>query len=249
VGYRLGSFEFGRTFRPESGAVRRVRTFVRGNASDARDGRILSRFVGPGFGMDALWNSFVRMELNFERLRGDARLHDRFFLAPQLQIQPGKVLNRITITGSFGDQVDFQNDRDATGGDLTASMDLRPTDRLRLTSSYRRRWLNVDAGDAGNGRLLTAEIPRIRAVYTFNARTWLRLIGEWSDVTRRPELWTFEVDARSGGFGGSAVFAYKLNWQTVLFLGYADERELDDEEDYLPSERQGFFKISYAFRG
>jgi hypothetical protein len=121
---------------------------------------------------------------------------------------------------------------------------------LRLTAAYRRRWLDVDAGAAGSGRLLTAQIPRLRAVYTFNSRTWLRLIGEWSGVERRPELWTFEVAPKSGNFGASSVFAYKLNWQTVLYLGYSDLHEMDDAgAQWHPSEKQGFFKISYAFRG
>jgi hypothetical protein len=200
--------------------------------------------------MDALWNSFVRLEFDFEEARGSEKLHERFYLAPQLEIQPGKVLNRITVTGTFGDQIDFANDRDATGGDLQATLELVPTDRLRLTTSYRRRWLDVDAGGtAGHGRLLTAQIPRLRAVYTFDSRTWLRVIGEWSDVRRHPERWTSEVAARSGDFGGSAVFAFKLDWQTVLYLGYSDLRQMDGEENWQPTERQGFFKISYAFRG
>lgn len=249
VGYRLGRFDSGRTFRPASGAVRRVRLFLQGEASDSRHGDKLSRWIGPGFGMDALWNSFLRMEFNFDQVRGDALLHDRFYVHPQLEVRPGKVLNQILVSGSFGDQVDFSNDRDATGGTIDATVDLRPTERLRLTTTYRRRWLNVDAGAAGSGRLLTAQIPRVRAVYTFNSRSWLRLIGEWSDVDRHPDLWTFPVEAKSGDFGGSAVFAYKLNWQTVFFLGYSDVRELDTQEDLQPVERQGFFKLSYAFRG
>jgi hypothetical protein len=189
------------------------------------------------------------MEFNFDEVRASEALHRRFFVRPTLQMRPGKVLNQINLTGSFGDQIDLANDRDATGGDLTASVDLRPTERLRLTTWYRRRWLNVDAGTAGSGRLLTAQIPRLRAVYTFDARSWLRLIGEWNEVERRPELWTFSVDSRSGNFGGSAVFAFKLNWQTVLFAGYSDFRLLDGDDDLQEAERQGFLKLSYAFRG
>jgi hypothetical protein len=249
VGYRSGRIDTGRTLRPKSGPVRRLRLFLQGEASDDRDGVTLTRWIGPGFGMDALWNSFVRVEFNRDEVRGQENLHQRFFVAPQLEIRPGKIINDLIMSGSFGDQIDFDNDRDATGGDLQASVDLRPTDRLRVTMSYRRRWLNVDAGTAGKGRLFTAKIPRVRAVYTFSSRAWLRLIGEWSDVDFRPELWTFAVDPKSGDFGGSAVFAYKLNWQTVLFLGYSDARSLDDGGVMRPAEKQGFFKLSYAFRG
>ena len=116
-----------------------------------------------------------------------------------------------------------------------------------MTTSYRRRWLDVD-DRPWTGRLLTAQIPRVRAVYTFNSRSWLRLIGEWNNVDRHPSL---HVRGRfeERRFRRSAVFAYKLNWQTVLFLGYLDGRQLDGGDKLQAVERQGFFKISYAFRG
>ena len=47
---------------------------------------------------------------------------------------------------------------------------------------------------------------------------------------------------------GSALFSYKLNWQTVLFLGYSDDRALTPEERLAPIGRALFFKISYAFQ-
>ena len=96
--------------------------------------------------------------------------------------------------------------------------------------------------------LLARLLARLRAVYTFNAKSWLRLIGEWQTIDRDPALYDFEVAATSGDFAGSAVFAYKLNWQTVFFLGVGDERTQDPNGDLQPLGRQAFFKISYAFQ-
>jgi hypothetical protein len=57
------------------------------------------------------------------------------------------------------------------------------------------------------------------------------------------------VDAREQSLDLSGLFAYKLNWQTVLFVGYGDVRELtDDEQRLAPSDRQFFVKLSYAFQ-
>ena len=103
--------------------------------------------------------------------------------------------------------------------------------------------------EAGNrGRLFTAEVSRLLAVYTFNSRSWLRAIGQWVATERDPSLWTDEVEARSGNFGGSLTFAYKLNWQTVLYVGYSDLRELDDRDRLRQTSRQAFFKLSYALQ-
>ena len=44
------------------------------------------------------------------------------------------------------------------------------------------------------------------------------------------------------------LVAYKINWQSVLFVGYGDERSLDDEARLRPASRQFFIKLSYALQ-
>lgn len=70
-----------------------------------------------------------------------------------------------------------------------------------------------------------------------------------NQVRRDPSLWIQAVVARDGSFAGSALFSYKLNWQSVLFVGYGDARALDEVNDtLLPTGRQFFVKVSYAFQ-
>ena len=54
--------------------------------------------------------------------------------------------------------------------------------------------------------------------------------------------------AHDGFFSGSALFAYKINWQSVMFIGYGDDRELSDIRRLDPLDRQFFVKLSYAFQ-
>jgi hypothetical protein len=56
------------------------------------------------------------------------------------------------------------------------------------------------------------------------------------------------VRARDAAFTASALFAYKLYWQTVLFVGYGDDRALAETDTLEPASRQFFAKISYAFQ-
>ncbi len=170
-------------------------------------------------------------------------------MRPTIVIRPGKVVSQISLRGAFGDEIDFANDRLGEGATVRLSANIRPSDHLELALNADRRWLDVATEEGLGGRLFTADVARLRATYTFTARSWLRLIGQWVTTDRDPRLYTFEVDDESGSFGGSAVFAYKLNWQTVLFVGYGDNRELDDLDRLEPSDRQAFFKISYAFQG
>ena len=105
--------------------------------------------------------------------------------------------------------------------------------------------------DGRSGRLFDAEVAQLQSTYTFNAKSWLRLIAQWRSTERRPDLYDEPEDYSplSEAFTSSLVFAYKLNWQTVLYLGYGDSRELDDFDNLEPSGREAFVKVSYAFQG
>ena len=132
-------------------------------------------------------------------------------------------------------------------------MTARPTDHLELQFNGDRRWLDVSGG-----RLFTAQVERLKTTYTFSARMFLRVIGQYVETRRDPSLYKFSVSKRTGAFDGSALFSYKLNWQTVFFLGYGDSRLLlpaadgsgqNARYDLVRASRQFFLKISYAFQG
>ena len=250
VGFRSGYGELGRTFRWQDRAIRRLRTFGWLDYQSDLDGRILQRQAVAGFGLDAPLNSFARLEVATLDLRSGAELFRVRQLRPTFEIRPGKVFSRFYFQGNFGEQVDFANDREGDGGTVRLEADLLPGDHLALSLSLHRRWLDVDDPALGSGRLFTSEVARLKSVYTLNARSWLRLIGQWVETERDPALYRDEVAARAAGLSGSLTFAYKLNWQTVLYVGYSDLQELEPERDTLePASRELFLKVSYAFRG
>jgi hypothetical protein len=251
VGYRFLYTEGGRTFRPVGKPVSRLRLFAYADRSETQDGELLLQEFAPGFGMDAIWNSFTRFEFVFDEVVNQGRSFDRFQFRPEIEIRPGKIVQQVTLRAVYGDDVDFANNRPGDGWQATLTADFQPTDHLKLGLSAARRILDVDTSEAGaaiSGRLFTADLARLRAVYNFSARTWLRLIGEWAEIERDPGLYTFDVRPESSDFSGSAVFAYKLNWQTLIFLGFGDERTSSPDGRLEPLGRQVFFKISYAFQ-
>ncbi|MEZ5312677.1 MAG: DUF5916 domain-containing protein [Thermoanaerobaculia bacterium] len=251
VGYRQAYVEGGRTLRWTDRPVRRLRMFLWGERFEDLDGELISQEAVAGFGMDATWNSFLRLELFTDEIANGGRTFRRFQVRPQVEVRPGKVVQSIALFGFYGDDVDFAGNRAATGfrGELRA--ELQPTDHLNLSLTGARRTLDLDEG--GSGRLFTADVARLRAVYNFNARSWLRLIGEWQEIERDPSLYEFEVDARQASLGTSALFAFKLNWQTVLFVGVGEESQLEEPTPFVRHEletsgREVFVKLSYAFQ-
>jgi hypothetical protein len=249
VGYRQTFAEGGYTFRPQSGLLRRLRAFAFVDRTNERDGDLVFRQVSLGTGMDGRWNSFVRLRYMNERVRAADKVLPRQQLVYTLQVSPSQKIARVDLEGFVGEEVDFANARTGTGGNVIVRATLRPTNHLELALNENWRWLNVTDGAGVKGRLFMARVDRLRATYTFTSRLFVRAIGQYVETERQPALYTTAVDAKSASFGGSALFAYKLNWQTVLFVGYGDNRTFLERTDSLErADRQFFVKLSYAFQ-
>ena len=164
------------------------------------------------------------------------------------QFSPSRRVSIVAVNGTLGEDIDFVNARPARGVTVNLNATLQPTDHLALDLIENTRWLNVDGPSSSDARLFTQQVSRLKGTYTFTARLFVRVIGQYVATTNDPSLFNTKVDVRSGTFGGSALFAYKLNWQSVMFIGYGDDRELTDRDQLVKAGRQVFVKLSYAFQ-
>jgi len=244
VGYREVNGEGGWTLRP-TGFFRRVRPAVVVDEQRDRAGELIFRQVLPGVNLDARWNMFMRAQLANDRVRSGAQTFDRRQLLYSVQISPTRRIAQVAADGYVGEEVDFANSRLGQGATVNLTFMLNPTDHLELAINQNQRWLDVET-DTASGRLFTARVTRVRGTYTFTARLFARLIGQYVSTENDPSLYLTPVAARSGVFSGSALLAYKVNWQSVLFVGYGDDRELTNQNQLHPASRQIFVKISYA---
>lgn len=249
VGFRAGRYALYRNFYPQQGLFRRVSPYAVVRYIESPDGDLLRRQTNPGIQVQGQRNMAAGLDFAVrEKLRVGNQVLERSDVNYYFQFDPGRRFSRIGISGALGDSVDFANVRVGQGGSLTLFSTVKPTDHLALDFNAERQWLDINAGGGQEGRLFTAQIERLKATYNFTARSFLRVIGEYLDVNRDPSLYTFPVRTDSGTFAGSALFAYQINWQTVLFVGYADDRLQDNFGDLQPADRLVFVKVSYAFQ-
>jgi hypothetical protein len=252
VGFRAGRYALYRNYYPQQGLFRRVSPYAVVRYIESPGGDLLRRQTNPGIQVQGQRNMAAGLDFAVrEKLRVGNQVLERSDVNYYFQFDPGRRFSRIGVSGALGDSVDFANVRVGQGGSLALFGTVKPTDHLALDFNVERQWLDVNSGGAGGGRkgrLFTAQIERLKATYNFTARSFLRVIGEYLDVNRDPGLYTFPVRAQSGSFAGSALFAYQINWQTVLFVGYADDRLQDNFGDLQPADRLVFVKISYAFQ-
>lgn len=253
VGYRAAFGETGYTFRPEENFFTRIRTFLFGERVEDMDRNLLNSYISLGAGADGGLSSFMRARYAVERVRSGDEVFPRNRVFLTLQSNPSQAVSNVFIDAFFGQDVDFANSRAGHGGSVALRASLRPTDRLELNVSANRRWVDVAPDGGDERRLFTAQVYQLRSTYAFTARAYVRLIGQYVFTDRNPALYTYEIAPHDKSFSGTALFTYKLNWQSVMFVGYGDERALDntvfDDDTGLDKvSRQWFLKLSYAFQ-
>jgi hypothetical protein len=248
VGYRSGQATAGWNFYPE-GLVTQARPHVVYAYSQDRAGALLQRRVEPGLFVLGRRNlqAFASLLVLTERT-GDALLSTTS-VGFGAQVDPSRAFTRFGMEGTVGEAVDLANVQVGHGADLALFATVRPHPRLTLDLLAARRWLDVPLPEGGgDGRLFTADVLRAKAFVHFSSRAYLRLVGQWVGTTSDPSLHPYPVDDEEGGLEGSVLFTYKINWQTALYVGYGDERALDERDELRRTSRQLFAKVSYAFQ-
>ncbi len=232
-------FEFGGHLYPKSGFASFIRPFVGVGKESAWRGGSAGFYLEGKYGING-WIGFHPAEQ--DRVRGVFTRHYKF-TEVHMKATPSMALPTITLDGTFGERVDYMNARVGRGGSFTLTSSIRPTTHLELAASVNREWLNV-----GAGQLYAADIDRLKAIYVFNARSLMRIVAQRSNVDRAAWLYNQVVSPRDGDLTLSALYGYRVNWQTTFFIGYGDFRLLDETERLLPNHRSVFMKASYAFQ-
>ena len=120
---------------------------------------------------------------------------------------------------------------------------------INASINYNYSHLDVD-----DGRLFTAHQSDIRLSYQFSMRSKLKLVVQYTDIARDVNLYTEEdpddlPDAQDRFFSSQLIYSYKINPQTLFFLGYSDGGYQDDSLAQLTrDERSVFTKFSYAWQ-
>lgn len=235
TGYRDVQAGGGLRFYPE-GMIR----FWRPSVSVARqvdsDNNTLFESVSAGVEGVGVKNTNFFLGVNpRERVLFRGQVFEQSYVEYFLQFDPFRRIPRVTISGRFGESIDFGSRRVGDVNSISLGTTVRPHDRLDLRIDTSRETLDINGS-----RLYTALIERLRVQYSFSAKSLLRVIGSY--VTNE------SGSAKGGSFLGSVLYSYKLNWQTVLFVGYGDNRALASGNDLEPTDRSVFFKVSYAYQ-
>ena len=152
-----------------------------------------------------------------------------------------------SLKGNFGDAVDYDNQRP---GKLFR---IAPGITLDLGRHFHVQIDNtIERLDAGGGRLYRANLAQMRLVYQFSVRTFVRAIVQHTDVKRAvalydPLLNPDGVEARERDVLTQLLYSYKINPQTLIYVGYSDTRDNEHDVSLEQRDRRVFVKIGYAW--
>jgi hypothetical protein len=247
VGYRLLRGNLNYAFYPKSGFFSQILPTVYGGNFWERNGRGIGGHFMPGVEFSGKGGLNGGLYYDYETDRVNGVYFHRSLEEFYVSATPSRVLSRVSFEAHCGQQLDYANTRVGHGGDVNGSFTVRPMDRLSIDFSADHQWQDSRRG-VHQGRLYTADVARLKGVFTFSARSFLRAIVQWSGVNADPKLYPYPMSAKSGALNASILYTYRINWQTVLYVGYGDDKGVDPFGRLRQSGRQVFFKVSYAWQ-
>lgn len=184
--------------------------------------------------------SFMNMNVNIGKRSYLGEVFDENFLYVYTGLRPsGKFYAALQV--NVGDRIDYANIQAGTRVLLNPIIEYKWGKHLTFSLDHVFERLKVRGG-----HLYTANLSNFKMVYQFNRRTFLRTILQYADNKYTPELYTFPIDPEFKHLFSQILFSYKINPQTVLFLGYSDDYYGYRFIPLKQNNRTFFLKIGYA---
>ncbi|MGS2719797.1 DUF5916 domain-containing protein [Paraglaciecola aestuariivivens] len=151
---------------------------------------------------------------------------------------------RLSAFTRIGDQIDYANNRLGDSIFLDLGSEFKIGTHLNGRISYVHDRLDIDAGN-----VYTANQYDVRINYNFSLLSYLRLTVQYTDIEQNQALYIDSVDKMYKGMRTELLYAYKLNPQSLLYIGYTDQGYQDDNlQNIEKNNRKVFMKLSYAFQ-
>lgn len=151
---------------------------------------------------------------------------------------------------TLGDKIDYNNDRLGDLTEISANLTWHITKHLELDLSQTLSQLDAEnPNEQFSDNVYTANLTDLRLSYQFDVQSYIKLSMVYTNIDRNPHNNPhITVSEKNNYLATQLLYAYKLNPQTVFFLGYSDSSFQDDELNKLTREERTFFtKLSYSW--
>lgn len=182
-------------------------------------------------------------------IAAEARFGKKSFMGQLFPSNQGEIYISSKPSGSllftldvlYGDQIDFDNIQAGTSLILAPGFKFKIGRHLFLGLDHIFEKFKVDLG-----RLYTANVSNLRIAYQFNPRLFLRVILQYINYNYNVANYQIPINPKFKRLFSQILLSYKINPQTVLFLGYSDDNYGNHILRLTQANRTFFLKIGYA---
>jgi len=185
--------------------------------------------------------SYVESDFYIQKEFFNGITYDKNFLGFYLEMKPMGGLT-YNIYTQYGDSIDYSNSRLARSLLLMPGIEFGIGRHLNVNISHIFERLSLEGE-----KIYTANLLQARLVYNFSVRTFVRAIVQYTDIDRNVGLYSDPVEPETKAIFTQFLFSYKINPQTVLFIGYSDNHLGLRGIDITRTDRTFFLKFGYAF--
>ena len=181
----------------------------------------------------------------------DGSYFDEQFFMMWFEFKPASSLT----VGNFmqiGDQIDFAHSQAGEIELFEPYIRWQFGQHLSVNINHTNQVLDVSGGE-----LFTARLTDLRLAYQFNNRSRLSLSLLETNIHRNTLLYSAnqdddlsnDVEQRTKRFGTQIIYSYKINPQSLIYLGYSDNALEDSRVDSLEKfDKTVFAKFSYLWQ-
>jgi len=159
----------------------------------------------------------------------------------QLDIKPVGGLNLKMMT-HFGDMVDYSNLRLAWHMILNPAIEFNMGKHINMNFQHRYMRMSYEKDE-----IFTVNLSQAKLIYNFNVRFFIRAIIQYQDIHKNQSMYISSVQDENQTVFTQLLFSYKLNPQSVLFIGYSDNSLGYSGIEVLQTDRTFFMKLGYAW--
>ena len=146
-----------------------------------------------------------------------------------------------------GDKIDYRNNRLGKINRLSSNINWNINKHVEVKLKQTVRQL-----DAEGENVFIARLTDLRTTYQFNVQSFLRLSVVFNNTSRNTSNYLYiapeDINRHSKSLSSELLYAYKINPQTVFYLGYSDQHYSDETiQDLTQEQRSVFMKYSYAW--
>ncbi|KKM14386.1 hypothetical protein LCGC14_1706640, partial [marine sediment metagenome] len=152
---------------------------------------------------------------------------------------------KLSLYIEYASRIDYANEQLGDAFDTQTQVVWDINDHWQLDVKHNYSQLDNPQGD----RVFTANLVDFRLHYKFSMRSILKLILQFEDIDRDENAYFYQVSQINKDYGSQLVYSYKINAQTLFYLGYSDRGYQDDSLKNIERDQRTFFtKVSYAWQ-